>query len=121
MFPCPIQPGSIKKKPNSTFSDKFRQKVPFEGTSNGKTDAFNYYYSSIQINIKCAFSMFVDWWIVLQKPMPMNMSIKWTAQLVKVLCILDNFCINNRDNQIKQNIPTDTASIVINLIDFWAS
>ena len=72
--------------------------TPYKGSSEGVKDAYNYYHSSLRINIECAFGMLVHRWGVLRKALPVNISIKKTAQLVRALCRLHNFCIDNNES-----------------------
>ena len=71
--------------------------TPYRGSSEGIKDAYNFYHSSLQINIECAFGMLVHRWGVLRKALPVNISIAKTAQLVRALCMLNNFCIDNNE------------------------
>ena len=71
--------------------------TPYRGSSEGIKDAYNFYHSSLRINIECAFGMLVHRWGVLRKALPVNISIAKTAQLVRALCMLHNFCIDNNE------------------------
>lgn len=82
--------------------------TPYRGSNEGVKDAYNFYHSSLRINIECAFGMLVHRWGVLRKPLPVNISIKKTAQLVRALCILHNFCIDNRESNADSASAEDT-------------
>jgi len=71
--------------------------VPFKGVRDGAKDAFNYFHSSLRINIECAFGMLVHHWGLLRKAIPMNITVKKTCSLVMCLCKLHNFCIVQSD------------------------
>ena len=71
--------------------------VPFKGAQNGSKDAFNFYHSSLYINIECAFGMLVHRWGILRKAIPMNVTVQKTTALVFCLCKLHNFCIVERE------------------------
>ena len=43
----------------------------------------------------------------------MNVSIERTSQLVRCLCILHNFCIDERELTVPQPTAADIASIVL--------
>lgn len=84
--------------------------VPFKGAQNGSKDAFNFYHSSLRINIECAFGMLVHRWGILRKAIPMNITVQKTTSLVFCLCKLHNFCISEREN-IAQPDPKDVMNI----------
>lgn len=71
--------------------------VPFKGAQNGAKDAFNFYHSSLRINIECAFGMMVHRWGILRKAIPMNITVQKTTSLVFCLCKLHHFCIVKRE------------------------
>merc|ERR1712232_663626 len=85
--------------------------VPFKGVSDGPKDGFNYYHSRLRMTIECAFGMLVHRWGVLRKPIPVNISIERTAQLTRALCILHNFCINNKETVVEQPTAKDLFHI----------
>ena len=99
---------------------------PFKGTSSGPKDACNFFQSQIRINIECAFGILVSRWGVLRKAIPMNIGIKKVCSLVRCLCILHNFCINENiedseidisSNETNDSVPqssgTDSMNIMI--------
>ena len=71
--------------------------TPFKGVRcGGLRDAFNFYHSSTRIKIECAFGVLVHRFGCLRKPLPPNLKIRKITSLVRCLCILHNFCINER-------------------------
>ena len=72
--------------------------VPYKniGPDEKLKDSFNFHHSSTRISIECAFGVLVHRWGCLRKPLPMNLSIPKITALVRCLCILHNFCINQR-------------------------
>jgi hypothetical protein len=84
--------------------------VPFKGAQNGAKDAFNFYHSSLRINIECAFGMMVHRWGILRKAIPMNITVQKTTSLVFCLCKLHNYCISEREN-IARPDPKDVMNI----------
>lgn len=85
--------------------------IPFKGCSDGPKDAFNYFHSSLRINIECAFGMLVHRWGMLRKPIPMNISVGVATSLVMCLCKLHNFCIRERDINIRNPLASDVINI----------
>jgi hypothetical protein len=85
--------------------------IPFKGCSDGHKDAFNYFHSSLRINIECAFGMLVHRWGMLRKPIPMNISVGVATSLVMCLCKLHNFCIRERDINISNPLASDVINI----------
>ena len=84
--------------------------VPFKGVVDAIKDAFNFFHSSLRINIECAFGMLVHRWGILCKPIPMNITVKKTTSLVLCLCKLHNFCIIERE-RIAQPLARDVVHI----------
>jgi hypothetical protein len=72
--------------------------VPFKGAQDGAKDAFNFFHSSLRINIECAFGMLVHRWGILLEAIPMNIMVKKTKALVMCLCKLHNFCLAQADS-----------------------
>ena len=50
---------------------------------------------------------------VLRKAIPMNISIKKVCALVKCLCILHNFCINENSENTHNDNPTDESNNIV--------
>jgi hypothetical protein len=86
--------------------------VPFKGAKNGAKDAFNYFHSSLRINIECAFGMLVHRFGMLRKPIPMNISVSKTTSLLMCLCKIHNFCINESESILKL-LAVDVMNIAI--------
>ena len=96
--------------------------TPYKGVSGGIKDAFNFYHSQLRINIECAFGMLVHKWGCLQKPLPCNFSLPKICALVKCLCILHSFCIDERlrrkvvisGDSINNDGETDCHAVLVN-------
>ena len=86
--------------------------VPFKSVGSGPKDAFNFYHSSLRINIECAFGMLVHRWGMLRKPIAQNIAIKHATSLVMCLCKLHNFCIDAADGNLTGFSESDIAHIV---------
>lgn len=84
--------------------------VPFKGTLEGAQDAFNFFHSSLRINIECAFGMLVHRWGILRKQIPVNITVQKTSSLVMCLCKLHNFCIQESDD-IEPPLAADIVNI----------
>jgi hypothetical protein len=84
--------------------------TPWRGVSGGAKDAFNFFHSSLRINVECCFGMLIHRFGILRKPIPMNITIKKTTALTLALCKLHNFCITQAD-QIAQPYERDIANI----------
>jgi len=84
--------------------------VPFKGAQDGAKDAFNFFHSSLRINIECAFGMLVHRWGILRKAIPMNIPVKKITALVMCLCKLHNFCLAQTDNVVCP-LPRDVMHI----------
>ncbi len=87
--------------------------VPFKGIVDEIKDAFNFFHSSLRINIECAFGMLVHRWGILRKQIPVNITVKKTTSLVLCLCKLHNFCIVERE-RITQPLARDVLHIANN-------
>jgi hypothetical protein len=88
--------------------------TPYSGVSGGTKDAYNFYHSQLRINIECAFGQFVHRWGILRAAIPMGISIGKTTALVVALAKLHNFCMDNRDNNATDNIPSVTLDLDLN-------
>ena len=82
---------------DAAYANNETMAVPYKGAQFGPKDAYNFYHSQLRINIECAFGMLVHRWGVLRKPIPVNISINKTTHLVRSLCILHNFCIDQKE------------------------
>ena len=86
--------------------------TPFKAVSSGVKDAYNFYQSQLRINIECAFGVLVHRWGVLRSPLPMNISLKKTTSLVRALCCVHNWLIDqNEVNDLPQPSVKDRLSI----------
>ena len=95
-----LKPGFCLYGDNAYVNTRFMAS-PFKGTSSGPKDAYNFFQSQIRINIECAFGVLVSRFGVLRKALPMNISIAKVSALIRCLCILHNFCINERLGKIE--------------------
>ena len=87
--------------------------TPFKAVGSGVKDAFNFYQSQLRINIECAFGMLVNRWAILRTPIPLHISIQKTTSMVRSLCCLHNWLI---DEKISSNIPECTAEDALSII-----
>ncbi|KAG7353530.1 DDE superfamily endonuclease [Nitzschia inconspicua] len=72
--------------------------TPFKGKQSGVKDAYNFYHSQLRINIECDFGMLVHRWGCLRKPLPVNITVRKITQLVRALCMLHNFCVDENES-----------------------
>jgi len=84
--------------------------TPYKGSHSGPKDAYNFYHSQLRINIECAFGMLVHRWGVLRKPLPVNITVPRATQLVRSLCILHNFCIDEKEAEASAASSNDVLS-----------
>ena len=81
--------------------------TPFKAVSSGVRDAYNFFQSQLRINIECAFGVLVNRWGILRSPIPLNISLEKTTSLVRSLCLLHNWLIDEKDIE---NIPSSSPS-----------
>lgn len=105
-----LKPGLCLYGDNAYVNSEFMA-VPFKGVSGGPKDAYNFYLSSLRINIECAFGMLVHRFGILRKPMPINFSLQKINALVGCLCKLHNFCINQNDAKPPQPTAADISTL----------
>ena len=98
---------------DAAYGNNMFMTVPFKNVSFGPKDAFNFFHSQIRINIECAFGMLVHRWPVLRKPIPVNISIQRTTHLVRALCMLHNFCINQHEIKVPHSTNEDLLSVAL--------
>ena len=98
---------------DDAYANNMSMCVPYKSVSSGLKDAYNFYQSRLHINIECTFRILVHRWDVLHKPIPVNISIKRTSQLIHTLCILHNFCIDKKYITISSHLAKDKAYITI--------
>jgi hypothetical protein len=70
--------------------------TPYKSVKEGSKDAYNFFHSNCRITIECAFGMLVRRWGILCKPMSTMLPIAKVTALVRCLCRLHNYCINER-------------------------
>jgi DDE superfamily endonuclease len=70
--------------------------TPYKSVREGSKDAYNYFHSNCRITIECAFGMLVHRWGILCKPMSTKLPISKVTSIVRALCRLHNFCIDER-------------------------
>jgi hypothetical protein len=70
--------------------------TPYKSVKDGSKDAYNYFHSNCRISIECAFGMLVHRWGILCKPMSTMIPISKVTSMVRCLCRLHNFCIDER-------------------------
>jgi hypothetical protein len=97
---------------DNAYSNTPYMVVPFKGARNGAKDAFNYFHSSLRINVECAFGMLVHHFGMLRKPIPMNISVSKTTSLIMCLCKLHNFCIKESES-ILTPLAVDEMNIAV--------
>ena len=71
--------------------------TPFKAVSSGPKDAYNFYQSQLRINIECAVGMLVNRWAVMRSPLALNISLSKTTSLVRCICCLHNWLIDQKD------------------------
>jgi hypothetical protein len=81
--------------------------TPYKAVKEGSKDAYNYFHSNCRITIECAFGMLVHRWGILCKPMSTMLPISKVTALVRCLCRLHNFCIDERILRLESSV-TDT-------------
>jgi hypothetical protein len=69
--------------------------VPFLNTQSGVKDDYNFFHSQVRINIECSFGILVNRWRILKSPLSASIKMDKVTALVKCLCKLHNFCIDN--------------------------
>lgn len=73
--------------------------TPYTGGVAGAQDAYNYYHSQLRIRVECSFGMLTERWAILRSPIPRNLSVHKTIGLVCALARLQNFCIDQEEEQ----------------------
>lgn len=71
--------------------------TPFRNATSGYPDAFNYYQSSLRIEIECAFGELVHRWGILRRPLSQTITLKKVTAMTYCLCLLHNFCVDERE------------------------
>ena len=77
--------------------------VPYPGRNEWKSkeDTFNFFASQLRVRIENAFALLVRRWGILQKPL--QMALKNQPVIIKAICCLHNFCIDEKEPSI---VPT---------------
>jgi hypothetical protein len=101
-----LKPGLCLYGDNAYCNNSYMM-VPFKGSVSGSEDAYNFFHSSLRINIECAFGMLVHRFGILRKPMPVNIRVPQTSALVTALCRLHNNCIDRQDTETSNFTPKD--------------
>ena len=101
-----LKPGLCLYGDNAYCNSSYMM-VPFKGNVSGSEDAYNFFHSSMRINIECAFGMLVHRFGILRKPMPCNITVPKVSALVTALCRLHNYCIDRRDTETSYFTPKD--------------
>jgi hypothetical protein len=70
--------------------------TPYKSVKDGSKDAYNFFHSNCRITIECTFGMLVHRWGILCKPMSTKLPISKVTSMVRCLCRLHNFCIDER-------------------------
>jgi hypothetical protein len=93
--------------------------TPYKSVKDGSKDAYNFFHSNCRITIECAFGMLVHRWGILCKPMSTKLPISKVTSVVRCLCRLHNFCINERlaRSPSIQQLFTDEDPDVIDHLD----
>jgi DDE superfamily endonuclease len=102
---------------DNAYVNTYYMATPYPGQNSNtdrSKDDYNFFHSSIRINIECAFGILVHRWAFLRKCAPAGLSIAKIVSLVVCLCKLHNFCIDNNDT----NADNKTATVAVrNSID----
>jgi hypothetical protein len=89
--------------------------TPYAAVSGGTKDAYNVYYSHLQIRKECStFGILTHRWAILRSAIPANISIGKTVALVVALAKLHNYWINANDNDISANTARNEWTSEIN-------
>jgi DDE superfamily endonuclease len=86
--------------------------TPYKAVKDGYKDAYNFFHSNCRITIECCFGMLVHQWGILCKPMSAKLPISKVTTMVRCLCRLHNFCIDerldrDRNKHLMQGLPTE--------------
>ena len=81
--------------------------VPFPGQNlDQRMDSFNYFLSQLRIRIENAFALLVARWGILWRPL--RVRLKNQPSLIKCLCKLHNFCIDEKERAPPLSAPPGT-------------
>jgi DDE superfamily endonuclease len=79
--------------------------TPYKSVKDGSKDAYNFFHSNCRITIECAFGMLVHRWGILCKPMSTKLPISKVTSLVRCLCRLHNYCVDERLERMRSSAP----------------
>jgi DDE superfamily endonuclease len=105
-----LKPGLCIFGDNAYMSTTYMA-TPYKGVKSGPKDAYNYFHSNCRITIECAFGMLVHRWGILCKPMSAKLTVSKVTAMVRCLCRLHNFCIDERLGAEGIEVEEQTASI----------
>ena len=81
--------------------------MPFPGQNlDQRMDSFNYFLSQLRIRIENAFALLVARWGILWRPL--RVRLKHQPCLIKCLCKLHNFCIEEKERAPPLSGPPGT-------------
>ena len=82
--------------------------VPFPGQNlPQRMDSFNFFLSQLRVRIENAFALLVSRWGILWRPL--RVRLKSQPKLIKCLCKLHNFCIDEKEPRPAASGPRGTA------------
>jgi hypothetical protein len=82
--------------------------VPFPGQNlPQRMDSFNFFLSQLRVRIENAFALLVSRWGILWRVL--NVRLKSQPKLIKCLCKLHNFCIDEKEARPAASGPCGTA------------
>ena len=70
-----------------------------------------FFHSQLRINIECAFRMLTSRFGILRKALPWNYGIAKISGLVRCLCSLHNFLINNKEGTVPTCLAYDAFDL----------
>jgi hypothetical protein len=84
---------------NNAYCNTEHLLVPFPGQNlTQRMDSFNYFWSQLRIRIENAFALLVRRWGILWHPLSVR-GLKNQPIIIKCLCKLHNFCIDEKERQ----------------------
>jgi hypothetical protein len=103
---CKLEKAEFMKPGLCIFGDNayvntLYMATPYKSVKDGSKDAYNFFHSNCRITIECAFGMLVHRWGILCKPMSTKLPISKVTSIVRCLCRLHNFCIDERLGRIE--------------------
>jgi hypothetical protein len=123
---CKLEEAGFMKPGLCIFGDNAYCNTPYMATpykgaavKDGSKDAYNFFHSNCRITIECAFGMLVHRWGILCKPMSTKLPVSKVTAIVRCLCRLHNFCIDERlgregdSGEVDEPLDSDEANIVL--------